>query len=1087
MARSPFQGNFQPNSRPTVVTAPDALVYINGELDIIGCSSCKRRFDLSKYVTSIQTNLDIDSVPGSATISLSIPRHTIDDFMVDGVPIISPMMEVEIFAKGYYLLEGVPQYYPIFWGLVNEVSDSYSGGEHTVSISCSDILKWWEICKMNVNAAYTAPQTQLGSNGVFRNVLFGTNPYDLIYTLAQMAFGDVILATGSLRSLYKETGQKSTFTESLGDIMRYWSERFGRIRSNLLLYGVNGTAVRGDTLPVSHEDGGPQTSKGFVSATVRRANGGDSNRQMVFDPTDPAVTAFRTQLGQAGEINLWQSEYQTKLEIANACKEAIGFEFYMDVDGSIVFKPPFYNLDVLSNKPVSWIQDIDIIDWDFSHSDSEVVTQLTLQGSWGGNIDYGMPAELTPFTSVTDYHLLRKFGWRPQTYNSEFMGDTLRMFYHGLDVIDRFNSRQHQATINIPLRPELRLGFPIYIAPKDQIWYIKGISHNIQFGGRATTTLSLTARREKHKAIRGIATLKGNVPRKATTRQVAKASYSLELGDAATIPPINVDREKPESLRPYEPLILRHPKTGRIVGYPNVVMVYTRPYDPGPAHENISGRSKTKTKVKQVSPEEAARLQKKAEEVLNLAKTDASTSLLQHKYSGNRFSYGLNSAGVYVYAYDKTQAIKQFTLIPERNMTVTEDGKRVDITSENVDRVKNPSSMVRPVSDERGFEVIGHYQYGRGVSLRDGSLILNETGPNSRTGQENVGDLQLALSGSLVASLNAQASGLTTTSQYVNPADAVARLQPDDLQTAAVTVPNQDEIRFSNTGTSFVDSAPLGSPEQKGLPSSVEASQLSRALTLAEMTVKFDKIPGVDSCECLRGRADLSFINFGYQVDTLRSSEPAAEEESLAGSLTLQQLEGEGKGVTLKNPDLKGQDIVSRVESYLFNLYRALDESHSAHEETLRGTPSGPAPKIFPDQEEILDPSFVGFEPPFSSPNRASLGDPKATAQQGLTSRKDLVRNFKSFGDDLRKNAKASKLTGEISSLKAKDARLRKRLAEVGDPNGATIIGNTDDRQELERQLAEVDRQLAQKEGELALLTSPKQQEEGGLAGLTIA
>ena len=36
MPRSAFQGTWQQGVRPTIVTAPDALVYINGETEIIG-------------------------------------------------------------------------------------------------------------------------------------------------------------------------------------------------------------------------------------------------------------------------------------------------------------------------------------------------------------------------------------------------------------------------------------------------------------------------------------------------------------------------------------------------------------------------------------------------------------------------------------------------------------------------------------------------------------------------------------------------------------------------------------------------------------------------------------------------------------------------------------------------------------------------------------------------------------------------------------------------------------------------------------------------------------------------------------------
>src|SRR4051812_33605405 len=227
MARGPFQGTFQPNARPTVATAPDAIVYINGEGDIIGCPQCSKRFDLNKYITAIQTDLSVDSCPGSANISMSIPRHTIDDFYFDGNPIITPMMEVEIYAKGYYLVEGLPQYYPIFWGLVTEVSDNYSNGEHTVSIHCADILKWWELCKICINPAYTAPAGQQGRSLV-GNVFEQANPYDIIFTLASQSFGDVIVATGSMKTLIREATDKQTFNASLTDMMLYWEKRFAK-------------------------------------------------------------------------------------------------------------------------------------------------------------------------------------------------------------------------------------------------------------------------------------------------------------------------------------------------------------------------------------------------------------------------------------------------------------------------------------------------------------------------------------------------------------------------------------------------------------------------------------------------------------------------------------------------------------------------------------------------------------------------------------------------------------------------------------------------------------------------------------------
>jgi hypothetical protein len=1064
MPRGPFQGNYQPNARPTIAIAPDAMVFINGETDLIGCPSCKRKFDIGKYVTSIQVNLDIDSVPGSASISLSVPRHTIDDFYFNGNPVITTMMEVEIYSKGYYTLEGLPQYYPLFWGLVTEVGSSFSGGEHTVSIQCADILKWWELCRMNINPAFTGVNPQLGRS-IFGNTLYGTNVYDTIFSLSNMAFGDAIVATGSLTSLTKEQSQKVTFRAAMGDIMQYWESRFTKIRSNLLLYGVNGIAIRGDSIAHAYNSGKATPGKQTIANAVRNANGGSSAAQLIFDPSDPGVTAFRTQFPQAGEVNFWQSEYQTKLEIANACKEAVGFELYMDVTGDIVFKPPFFNLDILSNKPISWIQDIDILDWDFTDSESEVVTQLTIEGSFGDNFDYGLGAEVSPFTSVTDYHLLRKYGWRSHTYPSEFLGDTMRMFYHGLDILDRINCKRNQATITIPHRPELRLGFPIYLAPLDEIWYIRGINHNIQFGGRTTTQLSLTARRQKFTAPKGIATLttgalKSKVPSNQnskvvttqtdattaplTTRQLSQTSFKLDLGDAATLPPINVDPNDPSTLDPYQPLILRHPKTGKVVGYPNVVMVYSRPYDPKSAYDSIAGEKPagTNTSVSKENKDKVKQRQEVQKLIGKIRMAPDDFVNIQNKYSHNRYSYGLNSAGVYVYAHDVGKSITQFALMPSKNIAVTKDGAsdKTTFTNSGV-KLNNPNTMVRPVSDERGFEVIGHFRYGRGVSLRDGSLVYG--GAKNTSVQVGV---QLALAGDLLSTLNAQSQGITAiTTAYANPADTLARLTPDDVQTAAALITGEDGIKkpqFVSTANNFVDVAPLGSPEDKGVPVSVEASTLSKALTLTEMTIRSNLVPGDARCACQSGRDDLAFINVGYQVSSITPSSSAAGESLQGSNTTTFSLLTEEDLTKPLSPIGKSGDVIQRVEQYLATLYKALDAPHQQLENSLRGNPSGLEPDIRKQPDLFTtsahDQEFGNFSPPFSSSNRAALGDPVATAQQAVSSRSDLTQSFSNFGANLQKNQKKAQLSQEIANLRANNgdpqaiANLQTQLNQLG-------------------------------------------------------
>ncbi|MDB9721081.1 hypothetical protein OAA67_04305 [Winogradskyella sp.] len=1036
MARGPFQGTHSAGVRPTIVTAPDALVYINGNSEAVGCPQCKKRFPFNKYITSISVDLSVESAPGSASINLAVPRHAIDDFFFDGEAIVSPMMEIEIFSKGYFLVEGLPQYYPIFWGLVTEVTDDYSGGEHTVSIHCEDILKWWQLCQMAVNSAFTSPAPGARGMSLMGNVFFGENPYDMIWTLAQQSFGDVVVGTGSLVNFVPESGtNKATFTAALKDLMLYWNERFTRMRSNLLLYGTNGVAVRGDTLSATYNAGRKKNLdlKNLASRAVSLANGGADAGQMVFDPTDPGVVAFKTVFQV--NVSFWQSDYQPKLELATACKEAIGFEFFMDVDGSIVFKPPFYNLDVLANKPVSWIQDIDIIDWNWSKSEEPVITQIQMSGSFNGNTDYGLGEETTPATTVTDYHLLRQYGWRTKTVNSEFLGDPQQMFYHGMDILDRTNAKRQRGSVTIPHRPELRLGFPVYVAPKDQMWYVQGISHNIQMGGRATTQLTLTAKRGKFIAPQGIGTmtLRGFTGKagavtaaaptpKISSRQIQKSGhFDVVFDEPASMPPTNPPT--PGSPSPYDPMVLRHPKTGRIVGYPNAVMVYTRPVKTSSNIVQKNAGNSTKPPVVNKANEQAYfNRQKQSLGAFDKSLNFGNDVKLRERYITNRFSYGLTSAGAFVYARDASRVVQEITLLPANNLTIT-------AKTGTVEAPKHASAMIRPVSDDRGFEVIGHFRYGRGVSLRDGRLIQRDGQPNDAAKV----DTQVALAGDLFAMLTAQSQGLTSvTSGYGNPAELLANLSPDDRQTAGYINPDTKEPVWQDNDDNFVRTATLGTPEQKGVERSVEATQLSRALTLAEMTVTDTSADDLD-CPCLVGRSDLAFMNTGYNVKTINTT--IQDASSLSGASLFDPGTGANSAASFKNQPLPlventnsgtREETLGKIDTFLLNLYQALDGPHQAYEAQLRGE-NLPQDAITAEDRRFGTATDTNLAPPFGPAGRAALGDPRAIAQQADSASSDIAKKWEAFGSDLKKNAKKAELNTKISQ---EQANLKKAIAQ---------------------------------------------------------
>jgi hypothetical protein len=479
-----------------------------------------------------------------------------------------------------------------------------------------------------------------------------------------------------------------------------------------------------------------------------------------------------------------------------------------------------------------------------------------------------------------------------------------------------------------------------------------------------------------------------------TISELTSIPFELELGDAATVPPVGVDPSNPDTLKPYAPLILRHPKTNRILGYPNAVMVYTRPYEPtADQHAHASG---VKTKVNpRVTKEARDKIAKRASEELNKAVSVFTDKALKvkEKYSQNRFSYGLNSAGVYVYAYDQSRAITQFTLLPAKNVEVTKGGQATK------DLKFDRSTMVRPISDERGFEVVGHFPYGRGSYLRDGSLVLTEGGNNQKAQVST----PLAVGGPLSSILAAQSQGLVTPGP-IDVAMAINDLLPEDLQTAGAINPNTKEPEFVSTGTNFVSTAPLGSMEHKGVPPSLEASQLSRALTLAELTVKIENGTVVDTnCQCMVGRQDLGFVNQGYQVKTIRDAAPASDIVDMTKPLS---------------NTVKGQDLQNKIESYLWSVYQSATPDHVKYEDSLRGSSGGtePTPGTFTFDNVAQDRG--DFSPPFSALGRSAMGDPNAIALQAESNSETLGNSFKKFSEDLQKEPRKAELTERIANLR---------------------------------------------------------------------
>lgn len=455
----------------------------------------------------------------------------------------------------------VPPPYQQFHGMVKSVSESYTAETHTLTVQCVDLLYWMQITKMNLRPSVLVMENTGAQAVPHVGVFMKKNPKEIIKELVNFSFGgqrknasgtpinaafvpetfNNISFTGALRNSVYEPVSKKDVVQLQQDIMAdYWSKRMGldkEIDTNfvdLIIFGYKasgGERINNQRSKLDPTD--KVTQSNFRSQQTQVESNKNSTPQPVAYQTEGAASISQTlrdideavqqatgtvfesssfdllmqQLidnaspyGQVADIDvLDNSSFSSLFEIATTCKDFIGYEFYMALDGQIVFKPPFYNIDVRAYRPFV-IKDEDIFDFQIDESD-DVITMLSVKGNL--SMDVGTPTEVQHIGVAFDARLSERYGVRAQTTDLQMVGsyqesDQAKLLaIYAQNEIDRHNSKRFTGTLTIPMTPEIKLGYPIYIEEKNCFAYVTGVSHTLTFGGSARTSLSLEAYRFK--------------------------------------------------------------------------------------------------------------------------------------------------------------------------------------------------------------------------------------------------------------------------------------------------------------------------------------------------------------------------------------------------------------------------------------------------------------------------------------------------------------------------------------------------------------------------------------------------------------
>jgi len=554
------------------------MVFFNGDVALPGCRECRKKINLTPFITAITADASVDPGGASCTINLSIPRHFGESVLKDGAFILKPGLEVHIYFRGYFpvtnLMSGIdidgvdvsdiPQYpyYQVFHGIVLNADYEYSGGYYTASVSCGSILHLWQYINMCTSGSAFGPRPH-GSNVTMNltgNNFNGMSPFSIIYSLYRDtagAAGGVNFALNQSTNISATSGIDRNSEFSLTG--RYWERRFAQGMYNLRMYGVSGRLfsafeqahfARGVKTHITSRSQGRRVlardpyiiTLSDVAQLARTREGTDVSTVRVDQ-----MVPFVSDVSQWGNVNMFESTYESKLEVATQASQICGYELFQDVDGDLVFKPPFYNLDTKASRVYNILPE-DIISFSSSEKEPEA-TYVVCKGSTFKNLaGLGMDNEWGVQGTFVDFRLIGQFGWRPGNFETAFYSDGRSAFYAAAARLAVLNAGCNSCSITIPLRPEIRPGLPVYIKDVDCYYYVQSFSHSFNFGGQCTTSLQLVARRKKFYP-----------PGPVTVPGVGGETLKGVDLSRTDLPPKPLQSIGPDSVP-------------RIVGFPNVVM-----------------------------------------------------------------------------------------------------------------------------------------------------------------------------------------------------------------------------------------------------------------------------------------------------------------------------------------------------------------------------------------------------------------------------------------------------------------------------------------------------------------------------------
>jgi len=517
--------------------------------------------NFNDHVSGFNAGYDTDMLVPSCSISLQVPNFLKYLYQTPGGNnLIQTMAQVQVYAKAYYMSsQGDTVYRRVFKGVTSNISYNDNGKTLEIQVQCHGAMYMLEKMTINIHpAANTSLHT--GSNlTVWESILANCDCFETLAAIFTEGFQSDGFQFASLTQSALVKGNPF-FDAVRRGYMAKWQAILFQMIKDVHIYGPNKDNLGKTTTmkrSTAHKEAGKATQAAAVSRTTAEPESVKIANNQTYYQNIQKYAPFKT----ITQIALTDNVIVNRLDMIRQVVNMIDFEGYQDIDGKIIVKPPLYNLDVLNLGPRSQQTTSDPVVTDQqaqtnaaatvmnlgpnaiqsspsyqsasgtrSNSLTNPLTQIyennnpfviylseilteqetedqsairrtrtTLTGNANRqlHIDYGI--EKSPVVEWTDVAKMAKFGLREEpAYMVPWLPfDKVSLLAHAAAETARANRGYRTYTVTIPLRPEIKLGFPVFIPHKDMYAYIKSVSINYSVGGTATMTLTCDSVRRR--------------------------------------------------------------------------------------------------------------------------------------------------------------------------------------------------------------------------------------------------------------------------------------------------------------------------------------------------------------------------------------------------------------------------------------------------------------------------------------------------------------------------------------------------------------------------------------------------------------